>query len=109
METKHTKGEWLAKWNSSTYAQIENHKGSLIAIVDPYKKTGRLQMDFEEYNSNIKLITTAPKLLEALKVYENAFQSLLKTKFGINHKENLEIQFVFATKMANNAIKQATK
>ena len=66
MGTKHTKKEWLTKYSSSTYIQIENTDGVLIAIIDPYRKTGNLQIGFEEYAANAKLIATAPELLESL-------------------------------------------
>lgn len=102
MKTKHTEGKWVVKWDNSTYARIENEKGILVAEINPYRKTGNLQIPFEEYNANAKILAAAPELLNELIWEVDFLEGLLKDglKMQDAHRSTIKSRI--------NILKQAT-
>lgn len=67
METKHTKGEWqIRNFNDhDLYSIIHNDLGVRICEVKSYTANIFNDPSVEERKANAKLISAAPKLLEA--------------------------------------------
>lgn len=96
METKHTKGEWIADVTESTFEQtIRTKEGIRIAEAKSFGNPFN-DATLEERIANAKLIAAAPDLLDVVKYISREI-------------ERLGMEDVFDLKFINNAIKKATK
>lgn len=105
--SKYTSGEWNIETNINNYPMIMNDDGNVIATLFDTKDGSLFYgMELSEVEENAKLITCAPKLLEALRL-------LLKHE-GEREKNHIGIEFASmelnnAKEYAKNIIKKVTE
>jgi hypothetical protein len=78
METKHTQGEWITTYGSSTHRGVRTKSGFICFLPKPSHYIGqdeRYEKEMEENKADAKLIAASPDLLEACKSLYNDIES----------------------------------